>query len=109
MKLSFLKINLKQKVSILGMLLFTVAASAQQFNLSDGLDDATQAASGLVSNLKTFMWVISAIVAIYGSFQVFQKFQNGERDTNKSVATWAGAFIFFFAAGFIIESAFGVS
>ena len=90
------------------MLLSVWSIEAQQFSLTDGMTAATTQTLVLVGYVRNFVYAISAIVAIYGAFIVFQKFQNGERDTNKAIATWGGAFIFFFAAGFVIDSAFGL-
>lgn len=97
----------KQYVSILTVLI-TTAASAQTFDLTGGIEEATQEVSGLIPVLRNFLWILSALVALYGSYAIYQKFQNQERDTNKAIATWAGAFIFLFVAGFVINSAFGL-
>lgn len=83
-------------------------AQAQSGGLANGLSAATGELKGVIAPITTFLYVIAAIVGIYGSIRVYSKHQNGDQDTNKAMGQWGFAFVFLIAAGFIIKATFSV-
>ena len=83
-------------------------AQANQGGLANGVSTATGELKGVIQPITTFLYVIAAIVGIYGSIRVYSKHQNGDQDTNKAMGQWGFAFVFLIAAGFIIKATFSV-
>lgn len=83
-------------------------AQVKSGGLASGLSTATAELKGVIAPITTFLYVIAAIVGIYGSIRVYSKHQNGDQDTNKAMGQWGFAFVFLIAAGFIIKATFSV-
>lgn len=102
----------KKLLSILLFLIITTvfAQTGSGTNTSDafnnGLDQATGNLKNTFKSLKTFLWVLAAIVAIYGGFNVYSKYQAQDQDAAKAAAKFGFAFVFITAAGFIVEAVF---
>ncbi|WP_459641394.1 DUF4134 family protein [Flavobacterium sp. CGRL2] len=62
----------------------------------------------LLNQLPHFLYVIAAIIGVFGAIRVYSKHQNGDQDTNKAMGQWGFAFVFLIAAGFIIKATFSV-
>lgn len=88
--------------------LFLASTFSYAGGLADGLNSATGELKGVIQPITTFLYVIAAIVGIYGSIRVYSKHQNGDQDTNKAMGQWGFAFVFLIAAGFIIKATFSV-
>jgi len=97
---------MKKRSLIISSLLLASYANAQ--DLAAGIADATAEMTAVFAPLKTFLYIMAAIVGIFGAVRVFNKFQNGDQDTNKAMGQWGFAFIFLIAAGIIISAVFGV-
>lgn len=98
-----------KKVFAFAFLLFVSFSSfAQQFDLGSGIDEGNTAVRSLIPNLKYLLWAIAGIIGIFGSVKVYSKFHNNDQDAYKSVGQYGFAFIFLLAAGFVIDSAFGL-
>lgn len=102
----------KRKIFLLILLgMSTIDSFAQSgagTRISTGLNDATSEAKGWVEPFTNFLWVLAAIVAIGGSYKVFQKYQAQDNDTMKAAMQFAGGFIFIIVANIFIKSVFGV-
>lgn len=97
---------MKKRVYVFFASFFALSASAQ--DLAGGIDAATNELTSVFQPIKTLMYVLCAIVAIFGAVRVYTKHQNGDSDTQKAMGQWGMAFVFLIAAIFIIESVFGV-
>jgi len=98
----------KSKTTLATLFLFCVSVTmySQNMDLSGGLDDATDQLTDIFSSVKTFLFVLAAIVGVYGAFNVYSKYQSQDQDAAKSAAKFGFGFIFLMAAGFIIDAVF---
>jgi len=99
-----MKVN-KNKVLVLGFCLLSGYAIAQN-GLSQGIDEATEQLNEVFDSVKTFLFVLAAIVALYGGFNVYSKYQAQDQDSAKSAAKFGFAFIFIMASAFVVEAVF---
>ena len=53
--------------------------------------------------------IIGGIVGGIGGLRVYNKWQNGEQDTQKSIVAWLGALIFILLIPNLISALFGIS
>lgn len=97
---------MKRKLNILVVLLISLNATAQ--DLAGGIDAARDELVSVIEPIKSLMYVLCAIVAIFGAIRVYTKHQNGDSDTQKAMGQWGMAFVFLIAAIFIIENVFSV-
>lgn len=103
--------KLKKKLTVWAVFLITTVISAQQnqnqnINLASGIGSAADELQGIFTALKTFLFILAAIVALYGAFNVYSKYQAQDQDAAKSAAKFGFAFVFIMAAAFIIEAVF---
>lgn len=98
--------NSKFKNVLLIVLLLVVNYATAQDPLGEGLDQATNNLSSNFSKIRNFLYILSAVVASYGAIKVYGKFQNQDQDTTKAMGLYGFGFIFFFAAGYIIDATF---
>jgi uncharacterized membrane protein len=76
--------------------------------LANGLSAATSELQGIVEPITTFLYIIAAIIGIFGAIKVYSKHQNGDQDTHKAMGQWGFAFVFLIAANLIIKATFSV-
>lgn len=104
----------KNSIIVLGILLMggTVLAQSGGANgagLTNALNAGANDVKGVYSGLVNILNIIAGLVAMFGIFRVYSKYQNGDQDTNKSIAQFGGAFIFLIAAGFVVKTFFGLA
>jgi len=90
------------------ILVTSLGFSQKSGGLASGIAGATAELQGIVEPINTFLYIIAAIVGIFGVIRVYSKFQNGDQDTNKAMGQWGFAFVFLIAATFIIKATFSV-
>ncbi|TDE09849.1 DUF4134 domain-containing protein [Dyadobacter psychrotolerans] len=56
--------------------------------------------------VTALIYVIAALVGIFGGFRVYSKIQNGDQDAQKHAIGWVGAFLFLLAIAAVLESVF---
>ncbi|MEM1003507.1 MAG: DUF4134 family protein [Bacteroidota bacterium] len=71
-----------------------------------GVDQATEGIRTNYPKIRNFLWVLSGLVAAYGAFKVYTKFQNNDQDTTKAAGVYFCGFIFLLVSGFIINGSF---
>lgn len=101
-----------KKIIIGGLLLCSglmFAQSGSGAGLTNALNAGANDVKGVYSGLSMLLNIIAGLVAVFGIFRVFSKYQNGDQDTNKAIAQFGGAFIFLIAAGFIVKTFFGLA
>lgn len=96
--------KLKKSTLVVLALLCTITISAQ--DLGGAIEDAADEVSGIFVNLKRFLWALAALVALYGVFNVYSKYQSQDQDAPKAAARFGFGFIFLIASGFIVEAVF---
>lgn len=104
--------NIMKKIVIGGLLLSSGLVFAQAGSgagLTNALNAGANDVKGVYSGLTMLLNIIAGLVAIFGIFRVYSKYQNGDQDTNKAIAQFGGAFIFLIAAGFIVKTFFGLA
>lgn len=104
----------KNSIIVLVVLLIVGSMHAQSGGATgQGLTNALNAGAndvkGVYKGLVNILNIIAGLVAIFGIFRVYSKYQNGDQDTNKAIAQFGGAFIFLIAAGFVVKTFFGLS
>lgn len=77
--------------------------------LTNALNAGANDVKGVYTGLVMLLNIIAGLVAIFGIFRVYSKYQNGDQDTNKAIAQFGGAFIFLIAAGFVVKTFFGLA
>lgn len=101
----------KNAIIVLGILLIGVGTYAQGSgdDLTNALNEGADDVKGVYQGLVKILNIIAGLVAIFGIFRVYSKYQNGDQDTNKAIAQFGGAFIFLIAAGFVVKTFFGLA
>lgn len=91
------------KLTVIAVLL---SVSAESQEIAQGLDQASDQLTGVFQSVKTFLFLLAAIVGIYGAFNVYSKYQSQDQDAAKAAAKFGFGFIFIMAAAFTIEAIF---
>lgn len=97
-------ITIKKSVLTLSLLLTSYLLFSQ--DLASGIDEATSELEDIFESIRTFIFVLAAIVATYGAFNVYSKYQSQDQDAAKSAAKFGFGFVFLLTAGFIISAVF---
>ena len=108
-----MKLNASKSLLLITFTLFSFYAIAQTPTggggldpLGSGLDQATTNLTSNMVKIKKFLYIIAGIIATYGTIIVYGKFQNQDQDTSKAMGKFGFGFVFFAAAGYIIDAAF---
>lgn len=97
----------KTKFLLAGVLFLPVISSyAQDMGLNQGIDQASTQLQSVFQSVKTFLFILAAIVALYGGFNVYSKYQSQDQDAAKAAAKFGFGFVFLMAAAFIVEAVF---
>jgi Domain of unknown function (DUF4134) len=99
-----------------GLLLLALTTSstvAQVVNQTKGIGAGVQVLTQTTKDLQdyfrpmtTVMYVIAAIVGIFGAFRIYSKMQAGDQDVQKSAVNWGGSVLFLMAFAAILEAVF---
>lgn len=81
----------------------TYAQSGEQ-----GIKDADQAVRQYFDSGANLMYAVCGLLGLIGAVKVFQKWNNGDQDTNKTAAAWFGSCIFLVVVVTILKSFFGI-
>lgn len=93
--------------------LFIICASicfvyGQTANGNAGITEATNKVKSYFSDGTKLMYAIGAIVGLIGAVKVYNKWNSGDPDTNKTAAAWFGSCIFLVVVATVLKSFFGV-
>ena len=75
---------------------------------NSGINSATTQVKGYFDAGCNLMYAIGAVVGIIGAVRVFNKWNQGEPDTNKVAAAWFGSCVFLVVVATILKSFFGL-
>jgi hypothetical protein len=94
-------------------LLTTTAVLAQTVDQTKGIGAGVIALTETTSQLQdyfrpltTVVYVIAAIVGIFGGFRIYSKMQSGDQDVQKSFVSWGGSVMFILAVAAILQAVF---
>jgi len=106
-KLLFAKFWLLTVVLIGYQMLFDAYQALAQDG-SAGINSATTQVKSYFDAGCNLMYAIGAVVGIIGAIKVFNKWNNGEPDTNKVAAAWFGSCVFLVVVATVLKSFFGL-
>ncbi|NID13668.1 DUF4134 domain-containing protein [Fibrivirga algicola] len=99
-----------------GLLLIAVTTTtmlAQTVDQTKGIGAGVQVLTQTTRDLQeyfrpmtTVMYVIAAIVGIFGAFRIYSKMQAGDQDVQKSAVNWGGSVLFLLAFAAILQAVF---
>ncbi|MBE7649035.1 DUF4134 family protein [Tenacibaculum finnmarkense] len=92
---------MKKSISLVCMLFVTSIGFSQFKNAIESVITETET---WIDPLIKFLYVMVAIVGVYGIFKIFGKIQTGDQDTGKAIAQWVGGFIFLIAGIFFLKA-----
>ena len=95
------------------LMLTSSLALAQGVDQTKGIGAGVQVLTQTTKDLQdyfrpmtTVMYVIAAIVGIFGTFRIYSKMQSGDQDVQKSAVNWGGSVLFLLAFAAILEAVF---
>lgn len=100
------RIALTKSLMLAAALLTVNYCFAQDGN--NGINSATTQVKSYFDSGCNLMYAIGAVVGIIGAIRVFNKWNQGEPDTNKVAAAWFGSCIFLVVVATILKSFFGL-
>ena len=100
------RIALTKSLMLVAALLTVNYCLAQDGN--SGINQATTQVKGYFDAGCNLMYAIGAVVGIIGAVRVFNKWNQGEPDTNKVAAAWFGSCIFLVVVATVLKSFFGL-
>lgn len=91
-------------------LLFSFGAVfAQNPGIQAGAQAIQQASSDLQAYFEpvtTLIYIIAALVGLFGGFRIYSKWQNGDQDVQKSAIGWVGAVLFLLSIAAVLQAVF---
>ncbi len=85
------------------------AAFAQNPGIQAGAQAIAQASSDLQAYFEpvtTLIYIIAALVGLFGGFRIYSKWQNGDQDVQKSAIGWVGAVLFLLSIAAVLQAVF---
>ncbi len=94
-------------------LLTTTVVLAQNVDQTKGigagviaLTETTKQLQDYFRPVTTVIYVIAAIVGVFGGFRIYSKMQSGDQDVQKSAVSWGGSVMFLLAIAAILQAVF---
>jgi len=91
------------------MLLSFGVAFAQNPGIQAGAQAIQQASADLQAYFEpvtTLIYIIAALVGLFGGFRIYSKWQNGDQDVQKSAIGWVGAVLFLLSIAAVLQAVF---
>jgi hypothetical protein len=95
------------------LLLTTTITLAQNVDQTRGIGAGVAALTETTRQLQdyfrpvtTVIYVIAAIVGVFGGFRIYSKMQSGDQDVQKSAVNWGGSVMFLLAVAAILQAVF---
>jgi hypothetical protein len=113
-KKQFQKFNNNKVFLLLFLFVFvcsvcTFAQTDPSTGLTTSISNVTTKLTAVFKSVTTLLYIVAAICGIVGIIQVYNKWQSGDPNTTKIVASWFGAAIFVALAATILKTIFGIS
>ncbi|WP_373514086.1 DUF4134 domain-containing protein [Persicitalea sp.] len=77
--------------------------------IAAGAQAIQQASSDLQAYFEpvtTLIYIIAALVGLFGGFRIYSKWQNGDQDVQKSAIGWVGAVLFLLSIAAVLQAVF---
>ncbi len=90
-------------------LLTGVPGFAQNPGIQAGAQAIQQASADLQAYFEpvtTLVYIIAALVGLFGGFRIYSKWQNGDQDVQKNAIGWVGAVLFLLAIAAVLQAVF---
>ncbi|GLU56502.1 hypothetical protein Dfri01_59630 [Dyadobacter frigoris] len=104
MKQIFKKVTIASAMILMGANVF-----AQNAGIQAGAQAIAQATTDLQAYFEpvtTLIYVIAALVGLFGGFRIYSKWQNGDQDVQKHAIGWVGAVLFLLAIAAVLQAVF---
>jgi len=98
-----------RKKALLTLIFFVTAISVMAQNGDGGtagITKATETVTGYFDPATKLMYAVAAVLGLIGAIKVFQKWSNGDPDTQKVAAGWFGSCIFLVVVSVILRAFF---
>lgn len=100
-----------QKIPLIGSAIFLSfgVAFAQNPGIQAGAQAIQQASADLQAYFEpvtTLIYIIAALVGLFGGFRIYSKWQNGDQDVQKSAIGWVGAVLFLLSIAAVLQAVF---
>lgn len=82
---------------------------AQNAGIQAGAQALQQASADLQAYFEpvtTLVYIIAALVGMFGGFRIYSRWQNGENDVQKNAIGWVGAVLFLLAISAVLQAVF---
>jgi hypothetical protein len=82
---------------------------AQNPGIQAGAQAIQQASADLQAYFEpvtTLVYIIAALVGLFGGFRIYSKWQNGDQDVQKNAIGWVGAVLFLLAIAAVLQAVF---
>lgn len=83
-----------------------VMAQGGQGGGAAGINAATQEVTSYFDPATKLMYAVAAVLGLIGGIKVYQKWNNGDPDTQKVAAGWFGSCIFLVVVAIILRAFF---
>ena len=70
------------------------------------IQQATTDLQAYFEPVTTLIYVIAALVGLFGGFRIYSKWQNGDQDVQKHAIGWVGAVLFLLAIAAVLQAVF---
>jgi len=95
-------------LTFMSMSAFATNLWAQTADGNAGITEATTQVKGYFDTGCNLMYAIGAVSGIIGAVKVYQKWNQGDHDTNKVAAAWFGSCVFLVIVATVLKSFFGL-
>ncbi|SEJ74581.1 protein of unknown function [Dyadobacter sp. SG02] len=96
--------------AVAGLFLFAPAVSfAQNAGIQAGATAIEQATTDLQAYFEPvtrLIYIIAAIVGLWGGFKIYSKWQAGDQDVQKTAVGWVGSLLFLLAVAAVLQAVF---
>ncbi|MPR37398.1 DUF4134 family protein [Salmonirosea aquatica] len=103
------KLLQKNILTVPAILLSFGVVLAQNPGIQAGAQAIQQASADLQAYFEpvtTLIYIIAALVGLFGGFRIYSKWQNGDQDVQKSAIGWVGAVLFLLSIAAILQAVF---
>ena len=106
---SFIRRNKQRAIlTVTAISVFTTNLLAQTADGNAGIQEATDQVKSYFDTGCNLMYAIGAVSGIIGAVKVYQKWNQGDHDTNKVAAAWFGSCVFLVIVATVLKSFFGL-
>lgn len=99
--------SLREPLALIFFLLVFVSAFAQEGGVT-GINKATELVKTYFTAAQLLLYAIGGVIGIIGAVKVYNKWTQGEPDTNKTAASWFGACIFLVLVATLLKAFFNL-